>query len=101
MEEMGPPSGLDMLKGSGCNDLMCIRVPLSRGDEITYPRVFSNLLKGGNHSIFVPSAAFPNPEFIFSTNIGYPLCCEDCSRLWGYCDEWKRQILTPKKLKFQ
>lgn len=93
VEEMGTPSA--------CNDPMRVHVPLSGEDETTHLRVFSNLLSGGNHSVFPPSASFPNAEFSFSTSVGYPPCCGDCSRFWGYCNERNRQILVPKELTFQ
>lgn len=62
-----------------------------------------NLLNGKNHSVCLLSAevfSLVSP-FICSTNIDYPPCSGHCSRLWGYCNEWNRQILAPEELIFQ
>lgn len=65
-------------------------------DEATHPRVFSII-----YVVVVTIMSSYPPEFNFLTNIGYPLCSGDCSRLWGYCKEWIRQMLARKEPSLQ
>lgn len=62
-----------------------------------------SLLNGKNHSVSLFSAKvfILFSRFICSTNIDYPPCSGHCSRLWQYCNEWYREILTPEELIFQ
>lgn len=56
------------------------------------------LLNGKNHSVSLFSAKVFSlfSLFICSTNIDYPPCSGHCSRLWRYCNEWYREILSPR-----